>query len=110
MRHIDLLITLSFAAVLPAFAFMPWITIIADLPFALNGLGLVFGKYNIQPTEYYGLALAATACAGATVPHFLPRRRTLTRVVLALVGMGITILMQIHSPEGYAGVEWRMEY
>ena len=110
MRHVDLYISVLFGVVVPAFLFMPWISIIEDFPFALNGMALAFGKYNIQPTEYYGLAMLVLAAVGAVGPHFLPRRKTLTRAGLALAGMGLTLLMQFHQPEGYSGVQWRMGY
>ena len=68
MRHVDLYISFLFGVVVPAFLFMPWISIIEDFPLALNGMALAFGKYNIQPTEYYGLAMLVIAAVGAIGP------------------------------------------
>ena len=110
MRHVDRYITVLFAVVVPAFLIMPWISIVEDWPFALSGMALAFEKYNIQPTEYYALAAVVIAGTGAIGPHFLPRRKTLTRVGLAFAGMGLTLLMHIHPPEGYPNVQWRMGY
>ena len=110
MPRPDLTITVLFAAILPVFFLMPWISIIEGLPIALSGVGLAFGQYNIQPTEYYALASAITACAGTVVPNVMPKNKTLARTYLALTGVGVTILMQVHAPEGFQGVEWRMGY
>ena len=97
MRHLGSISTAGFLIALAGFV-MPWVSIVRDWPFALAGLNIALGKYNIQPTEYYALLAAALALAGAILPNALPRRKTWSRALLALAGILTLILMRYHLP------------
>ena len=100
---------------------MPWLSIARDWPFAVTGFNIALGKYNIQPTEYYVLLVAAVAAAGAILPNTLPRRKTWSRTVLAVLGILLLVLMRYHVPGSEVAIldifqnptnemEWRLGF
>lgn len=106
----DAIITVLFAAVLPAFLILPWIVAIEGSQVSLSGLDLAFGQYDARPLEYYALASVAIACVGAVVPNIMPRHKTITRACLAVAGVGAMLLMQMQTPMELEGIEWGVGY
>ena len=107
MRQLGNVSTVGFVAALAGFI-LPWLSIVRDWPFALVGYNIALGKYNIQPTEYYALMAAVIGVAGAALPNVLPRRKTWTRTVLALLGLLVLLLMRFHGQ--VSEMEWRLGF
>ena len=101
--------TVGFVIALAGFI-MPWLSVIKNWPFALIGYKIAMGQFNIPPTEYYALGIAALAAGGAVLPHVVPRRRTIQRILFAALGILLMLLMRIHLPDGLNEVEWRLGY
>lgn len=106
----DTLITVLFAAIVPAFSILPWIESVEGSQVALSGVGLSFGQYNAQPSEYFALAAVAIAVVGAVVPHLMRRNKTITRTCLAIAGASVLALMQMHTPMGLQSIVWGAGY
>lgn len=109
MPQLPLISTWGFIVALAGFI-MPWTSIVKGWPFALVGYKVAMGQYNIQPTEYYAMLVAALAAGGAVMPHVIPERRTVQRALFAGLGVLALLLMRIHLPEGIVEVQWRMGY
>ena len=107
MRQLGTVSTVSFAAALAGFI-LPWVSILRDWPFALVGYNIALGKHNIQPTETYVLMAAVIGVAGAGLPNVLPRRKTWTRTILALLGLIVLVLLRFHGQ--VSEMEWRLGY
>ena len=107
MRQLGNVSTVGFVAALAGFI-LPWLSIVRDWPFALVGYNIALGKYNIQPTEYYALMAAVIGVAGAALPNVLPRRKTWTRAVLALLGLLVLLLLRFHGQ--VSEMEWRLGF
>jgi len=120
MRELGSLSTVGFCIALAGFI-MPWLSIVRDLPFAVTGFNIALGKYNIQPTEYYVLLVAAMAVGGVILPNVMTRRKTWSRAVLALSAILALVLMRYHLPgtefvipdmfqDSTDGWEWRLGF
>ena len=109
MPQLPLISTWGFVVALAGFI-LPWTSVIEGWPFALVGYKIAMGQYNIQPTEYYALLVAVLAAGGAALPHVIPKRRTVQRVLFAGLGLSALLLMRTYLPDGIDEVEWRLGY
>ena len=101
-RSLSPLSTALFLVVL-ASLFLPWMSIVKGWPFALSGLSIVMGKFNIPPTEHYAMAATGSALAGAILPNVVPRRRTWLRVLFSALGILAMGLMVLHVSPQFGG-------
>ena len=109
-RQLNAFTTIAFVSALVAFIPLPWVILIPNTPAVFTGLDLTLGGHATPPTSNYVLALALLAIFGAVLPYVMRRRRTLTRVYLALAGVICVILMQLHLPAGYPEIHWGPGY
>ena len=103
------LMTVLFAAVLPAFFAMPWITIQAPSAMGLTGFNMASLATN-PTTPILAIGMVLSALVGASIPNFMKRRRTLLRLYMGLTGLGCTSLMIFHVPGLYASFSWNFGY
>ena len=109
MPQLPLISTWVFIVALAGFI-LPWTSILKGWPFALVGYKIAMGQYNIPPTEYYVLLVAVLAAGGAVMPHVMPERRTVQRVLFAGLAVSVLLLMRVQLPNGIDEVQWRMGY
>ena len=107
MRYRDSarLSTVLFAAVLPCFLLIP---IAAGPVHETAGITVLTSTSN--PAFILAVGVVVSAAAGAVLPHFMRRNRTLTRLILALSGLGCLLAMLFQPPVSLGPVTYEAGY